>query len=70
MSRAPVTAMYAAPGGDVVVRALVDRFDDIVERDPWRACMYRALDETGAAVAVQRRIRPPLAELANFPRNR
>ena len=129
MSSAPVTTMYAELGGDVAVRALVDRFYDVMARDPamaplramhaadlapmrdkltdfmttwlggpqryfqrpdavcigaahsafaidaamrdqWLACMYRALEETGVPLAVQRRIRPPLAELADFLRNR
>ena len=129
MSTAPVTTMYAELGGDSAVRALVDRFYDIMQREPamaplralhaadlapmrdkltdwmttwlggpqryfqrpdavcigaahsvfaidtamrdlWLECMYRALDETGVPPALQRRIRPPLVELASFLRNR
>jgi hemoglobin len=127
----PATAptMYAAIGGADVVRALVDRFYDIMDRDPelaplramhaadlapmrdkladwmsaflggpqhyfqrsdtvcfyaahrrlpidaamrdrWLGCMQRALDESGVPPAVQAWIRPPLAELADFLRNR
>jgi hemoglobin len=43
---------------------------DAVLRDQWLECMHRALAESGAAPAVQTRIRAPLAELANFLRNR
>lgn len=129
MSSAPVPTMYVALGGDDAVRALVNRFYDIMDSDPalaplramhaadlapmrgkladwmtaflggpqhyferpdavcfnaahsglaidaairdqWLDCMYRALAETGVAPAVQDRLRPPLAELANFLRNR
>ena len=129
MSSAPVPTMYAALGGADAVRALVNRFYDIMDGDPavtplramhaadlalmrdkltdwmtaflggpqhyfertdavcfnaahsglaidaairdqWLDCMYRALDDTGVPAAVQERIRPPLAELASFLRNR
>ena len=39
-------------------------------RDQWLDCMYRALTDTGVPAAVRERLRPPLAELANFLRNR
>jgi hemoglobin len=125
----PVPTMYAELGGDPAVRALVDRFYDVMQREPalaplralhaadlapmrdklsdwmctwlggpqryfqrpdavcigaahsafpidtamrdlWLECMYRALDEVGAPAALQARVRPPLATLAEFLRNR
>ena len=128
MSTAPAT-MYAELGGDAAVRALVDRFYDIMDREPalaplralhgadlapmrdkladfmsawlggpqryfqrpdavcigaahsafaidallrdqWLECMDRALAAVGAPAALQQRIRVPLAELADFLRNR
>jgi hemoglobin len=43
---------------------------DAAMGDLWLDCMYRALDAVGTADSVQARIRPPLAELAGFLRNR
>ena len=129
MSTAPSPTMYAELGGADAVRALVNRFYDLMDSDPavaplralhaadlgpmrdkladwmsaflggpqhyferadavcfnaahgglaidarirdqWLDCMYRALADSGVAPTVQARIRTPLAELANFLRNR
>lgn len=43
---------------------------DAALRDQWLACMYRALADVGTPAALQTRIRAPLAELADFLRNR
>ena len=43
---------------------------DATLRDQWLDCMFRALADVGAAPSLQARIRTPLAELANFLRNR
>ncbi|HUO79865.1 MAG TPA: group II truncated hemoglobin [Steroidobacteraceae bacterium] len=127
---APATpTLYAALGGDAAVRALVDRFYDLMDADPalaalrslhaadlapmrskladwmsawlggpqhyfqrpdtlcfraahsgfaidatlrdqWLDCMYRALADTGTDRALEARLRPALAELADFLRNR
>ena len=42
---------------------------DTALRDQWLGCGYRSLDAIGAPAALQRRVRPPLAGLATFPRN-
>jgi len=129
MTTAPSLTMYVELGGADAVRALVNRFYDIMDSDPavaplramhaadlapmrdklydwmsaylggpqhyfkrpdalcfsaahshlaidatirdqWLGCMFRALDDTGVAPALQARVRPPLAELANFLLNR
>jgi hemoglobin len=38
-------------------------------RDEWLACMYRALDDCAVPRALQDRLRPPMAALAEFLRN-
>jgi hemoglobin len=61
---------HARPDAACIGSAHAPYAIDAVMRDQWVRCMYQALDDSGAPAAAQGRIRPPLAAMAEFLRNR
>jgi hemoglobin len=58
------------PDATCIGRAHAAYAIDFAMRDRWLGCMFLALDEVRAPAEAQAGLRPPLAAMAEMPRNR